>query len=236
MARKRKQLTEKPPGALRSAVAAAKRGGGTITGRTDRTAQGAAQHATAQALAKRASVGGATKTGNVFTEGKRKGDRAQAVQQFQEKFKNADVKTRHKMVGQVMGKKFGTAPWQKQVYGKDFKPGTVGKLNEKVGEKRDLVKELKGKERALRSQASSASTDTKSAIEQRLSKLEQNTSTVKKNLFGTKQSRDKFIDLRDKAMQGIVAQAKTNPKLLAEARKRLVRKKLKARPKGTSVA
>lgn len=241
MQRKRKTVT--------GGVAAPAGATGAGVGRSQRPVEPSAQkaEAVAQAVARRASgaskgVGNATaanasgKTENPFVAGRRKGTRAQAVAQFKEKFQGADPATRHNIVKKVMGKKYGGAPWQKQVYGKNFKPGEVGKLNNQVKDQRSRVKDIRTKERDLRSQVSSASDETKSAIEQRLSKLEQNESTVKTNLLGSKNSRDKLLGMRDKALQSIAAQAKSNPKQLANARKRFIRKKIKARPKGTSVA
>jgi hypothetical protein len=187
----------------------------------------------AQAVAQRASgvsrsaAAKATEKGNIFTEGKRKGDRAQAVAQFKEKFKNADTNTKHQMVKQIMGKKFGGAPWQKQVYGKKYQPGRVGQLNEKVQAGREREKELKTKSRELKGKLGTADDSTKTAIEKHLASLEKRQSTVTESLGGAKASRDKFLSMRDKALESIVAQAKTNPGQLSKARKRLISKKLK---------
>lgn len=95
--------------------------------------------------------------------------------------------------------------WQKKVYGKDFKYGTLKNLNQSVRDKRSKTMSINERIKELESQQ--ASGGNKDQIQARLEKLESNKKIVAGNLLKAKDSREGFTKLRDKAIDNIATKS-----------------------------
>lgn len=104
--------------------------------------------------------------------------------------------------------------WQRKVYGKGYQLGTVKKDNERINKSQANRKSVSQKIAALKS--SLARGGDKTAVEKRLATAEANAKTVTKNLTTTKNSRDKFLGLRDQELKKLSNMTPTEKKRLRE--------------------
>lgn len=164
------------------------------------------------------------KTAPPNTEGMLKARRA-----YEERMKSlagsGNRGVRKNMAENLLHYEFGNVPFQKAIYGNDYKYGTLKNLNKQVKSQRGKTTDIASKEKALQSQIASADASVKSALQTRLDALTKNKDIVTKNLGATKKSRDKLIDVRNKALEGIYANMHANPKAAERARIALVRKR-----------
>lgn len=89
--------------------------------------------------------------------------------------------------------------FQKKIYGKDYKYGTLKNLNKKISETHNRQKSIAEKGRALKAELASGSGN-KSALQDRLHKLEANSAIVMKNRLTAKADRQKFTNMRNAAV------------------------------------
>lgn len=116
--------------------------------------------------------------------------------------------------------------WQKKVYGKGYKYGTIKNMNKLQQERSKRNTNIKSKKQKL--EKNLATSENKSAIEQRLSKLNENAKKVSQNREATQVSKDKLLSLRDKAIKKLSTASNGQKE---QMRKRAVKKKLSSNRK-----
>lgn len=154
------------------------------------------------------------------------------AERFSRDFKKQNTEQKHATVKKLMSRKYGNKPFQKSVYGKNYKSGTVGKQTDRIKSTRNKQKKLTGLIKSTEASLSSASEEQKAALNKRLKNLTQRNDTASKNIETVKANRQKYLDLRDKALRQIAVKSNTNPQALSKKRKKLVQEQIEAASKG----
>jgi hypothetical protein len=114
--------------------------------------------------------------------------------------------------------------WRKKVYGKKYKAGTLGKLGDTIFNDRQKVKAKKGYISKARSNLKGASESNRAAIEARLKTLISEKNSAADQIKGSKAQKQKFINLREKALSTTAGKLGMNE--VGNARKAAVKAKL----------
>lgn len=143
-----------------------------------------------------------------------------------------------KMDRAALKKAYGQTAYQKKIYGKNYKLGTLSKLNKKATTSHDNAKQLRENLSKIKATLSTASGDTAEALKARIAKVSAAETTATENNKTASKQRSNLVDLRKSAAVNVVRKSAENPKAVAEARKKMVEGQLKRakKPKGTSVA
>lgn len=137
--------------------------------------------------------------------------------------------------GKVLTRKMGKG-WQKKVYGKNYKYGTVKNLNQDISQaqnKKRLTNERIATAKANLKNAS-GNADNSAAIQARLKTLEDEKNSAADQIKGSKVQRQKFLDLRDKAIATTLGKVSTNE--VGSARKAKVKQRLDENTNGGTTA
>lgn len=119
--------------------------------------------------------------------------------------------------------------WQKRIYGKNYKPGTLKNLQSKLKDQRFNLKKSNEKLSNLTSALSSTTDESqKAALQKRLDTLNKNRETIKSNTSSTKKSTDKYLSKRSAMLKNLYITSKAKPGALEAARKRQAMAKIAA--------
>jgi hypothetical protein len=127
--------------------------------------------------------------------------------------------------GKVLTKKMGKG-WQKKVYGKKYKYGTVKNLNQSVKKGYNKVRKENASIRSAKANLKKASGNATNAaaIQARLKTLEAEKNSAAQQIKGSKESRQKFLNLREKALSTTLGKVSQNE--VGSARKAKVKARL----------
>jgi hypothetical protein len=135
---------------------------------------------------------------------------------------------RKQMVGRLLKYEYGDNNWRKRVYGENYKPGTVKNLNTSVQKSRGTIEELQKQIAGFQGKITGDTDEaTKKALKTRISELEGKQNEAERSLGLSKEQRQKYLDMRDKALRNVFVNMKSRGKAGEAARRRLVRKALK---------
>lgn len=125
--------------------------------------------------------------------------------------------------GALLRKRFGKN-WRQDVYGKNYKPGTVKNLNTRIqGDRSKIIRKKYFIDQARENLKQSSGTN-RAVIEARLKKLVEEKNSAADQIKGTKDQKQKFINLREKALS--TTAGKLSPNQVGNARKAAVKAKL----------
>lgn len=155
------------------------------------------------------------------------------AQRFKKHFESLSTNEKHATVQKLMKRKFGNKSFQKAVYGKNYKPGTVGKMTKTIQQTRKKEKTLNNLIKSTQSELASASNESKQALQKKLLNLTERKSTADNNIGNIKLNREHYLNLRDKALQQIAVKANQNPKAFNKKRKELVKSQIEKSAKKT---
>lgn len=149
----------------------------------------------------------------------------QPARAFAARFKLASMTPaeRHKQVRKTLGPNF-----QKSVYGDQYKFGTVRKENKRIRSARDTKESIHTKAARLESElARSIDPSRSKALKSRIKKLDANREKVDRVLSTTKKDRQKYLDLRDKALVSVYSRTARRPGGVRRYAKGVAKRKLK---------
>lgn len=139
----------------------------------------------------------------------------------------------------TLQKAYGKTAYQKKIYGKNYKYGTLKNLNDRATKSHENAKTLRENLSKIKGQLSTADATTSEALKARIAKVQSVQQQALKNNKSANARRSNLVGMRKAAAANIVRKSAENPGAVARARKKLIKGQIERAnnpPKGTSVA